>query len=218
MRVRTSLAAALTAALLMTPNGGAARANMITWNPYSSNSLSPLDTQGTPDQPVYNSTGCVWNDQDEITDLGRGDISAAASDTLCLVADYDDTHADTYPKLIIFQVYAPSDTLTVTLSSDAGDAWQSPSSVPWGNQRLWQLCVADPVADAANVSNAAGLDYWPIIAGSGGGRGQIVHYTLNIASPGRVTHKAVAYFEIGPNGTSYPRTLRSTSCPPSDGQ
>jgi hypothetical protein len=193
----------------------------ITWNPYFRNILSPLDGQGSPTAPVYNTTGCAWNDEDDMENLGRGDLSGSTNDTICLVADYDDTRGigSAYPKLIIFKVYAPSDTLDVSLSNDVGNSWHSPPSIPSTNLRLWQLCVADPVADSANVG-LSNLSYWPEIAGTNGGRGQIVNYTLHITSLKGTTHKVAAYYDIGTNGPGVVPDINKSSpvpCPPQDG-
>lgn len=189
----------------------------IRWGEFSDNFMSPLDGQGPP--PVHNTTGCVWNDQDELTLLGTGNLTGTTSQTVCLVADFDDSARGNYPKRVIVQVYAPSDSLDVTLSNDAGHTWPI-TSRPSGNLRLWELCVPDPVADLGNVDRLNPLTFWPEIPGTNGGRGQIVNYTLTLTSNQRTTRKVAAYFEVaqgGNLGTRY-NTLRSTPCPPNDGQ
>jgi hypothetical protein len=186
----------------------------IGWSRYFENTLGTLDGQGSPAAPVHNYTGCVWNDQDQIENLGWGDIASSTSNTICLVADFDAIQSS-YPHIIVFKVYAPGDTLDVSLSNDVGNVWNSPPSTASGNQRLWQMCVVDPVADNANVG-VSDLSYWPEIPGSNGGRGKIVNYTLHLTSTKGTTHKVFAYFEIGPNGSAIRPNIQYptyTPCP-----
>jgi hypothetical protein len=194
-------------------NGGTG----VSWQRYRQALLSPLDGQGTPEAPVTNTTGCAWNDQDAIVNLGTGNLSGSTSNTICLVADYDDTSHAQYPKTIAFRVYAASDTLDISLSNDAGNRWHAPPSRADGSNRVWEMCVTDPVADAANVSES-NLSYWPEIPGTNGGRGKIVNYTLNVTSLAKTTRKFNAYFEVAHSGSIGPlRTLHSLQCPPNDG-
>lgn len=185
------------------------------WN-HQETSLSPLDGQGSPTSPVYNTTCCAWNDQDNFVNSWSGSLTGSTSNTMCLVADYDDSAHGQYPKDILFKVYAASDSLDVSLTNDAGNTWQSPPSTASGSQRLWQLCVSDPVADAANVSEA-NLSYWPIIPGTNGGRGKIVNYTLRITSAKGTTRKVNVQFEIAQSGDAAPGRTLSTPCPANDG-
>jgi len=186
--------------------------NDFSWNRYNDNFLSPLDAQGSASAPVYNTTGCAWNDQDDITNEGRGNLSGSTTNTICMVADYDETYQQSYPKLIMFNVYAASDTLDVSLTNDAGSSWHAGPSVASGSLRLWQLCVNDPVADPTNVGYG-GLGYWPEIPGTNGGRGKIVNYSLHLTSSKGTTRKVTAYFEIAHNGTIGPRRTVQTTCP-----
>jgi hypothetical protein len=197
----------------------ASRTGNFRWNEFASNYLSPLDGQGTKTEPVYNTTRCAWNDQDKVVNLGTGDLSSSTANTICLIADYDDSARGNYPKHVTFQVYAASNTLDVTLANDFGNVWHSPPSVASGNKRLWELCIADPIADTGNVDEINPLTYWPEVYGTNGGRGQIVNYTLTISSFQRTTRKVTAYFEIAQGGALGQRynTLKSTPCPENDG-
>ncbi len=184
----------------------------LSWNRYGSNILNPLDGEGTPTSPVYNTTHCAWNDQDNIVNLGNGNLDGSTSNNICLVADYNGLQHPQYPKVILFNVYAASDSLDVSLTNDAGNSWHVPVSISSGNQRLWQMCVIDPVAESIGVSNETELSSLPIIPGTNGGTGKIVNYTLHITSLKGTTRKIVAYFEIGPRGNTIPRTV-NTPCP-----
>src|SRR6266536_650224 len=104
MRRIITLAALLLA--LIVPNVCAQPPQSLTYNHYDGQILSQMDTQ----PGVFNNTGCVWNDEDTWADLGRGDVAADTTidHTMCLVADYDDSVGnDAYPKVAVFQVYAP---------------------------------------------------------------------------------------------------------------
>lgn len=187
------------------------------WNPHSEHRLIGLDTQ----PGVVNTTPCAWNDQDNITDLGTGQLSAGQSTShrMCLVADYDDTgnvSTSIYPKAIAFEVYAPHDGLRVVLRNDVGERWTAGPSVAYGSRRLTQLCVSDPVADAANSPDPL-WSFWPQVPGTTGS-GRIVNYTLEVSSPTRRTRDIWAYFEIHGGGDvpAYaPRTL-DVPCPEPD--
>ena len=191
--------------------------------PYDSLFISPLDTQGTPENPVYNPTVygdlnsfCPWNDQDYLTKRGSGSISGTTTGSICLVADYDDTSnvsSSNYPKQIAFTVQAQTNTLVVSLTNDQGDSWTA-TPIKDGKYQKWQLCVTDPVADRHNSV----LSSYPEISGSNGGRGQIVNYFLNIKSLTRTTQNVTAFLEVHGNGPiwSAPRNL-TVPCPANDG-
>jgi hypothetical protein len=195
----------------------AARAQPLTWQPfaYSSNLLSPLDTPGDP-YPTYNTTGCVWNDQDERTDSGAGDLNAGqtADHAMCMIGDYDDGFSPEYPKVALYRVYAPRATLTTTLTNDAGTTWPSPAPVDAGNQVMWELCAPDPVADAVNAQWQTLPSYWPLVPRTTG-YGQLVTYTLRITATTR-THGVITYMEVAHSSNLPPRTL-PVACPPGDG-
>lgn len=219
---RLITAALITSALLFSAvavSSAGPSSNQIRWSTFTDKYMSPLDGQGDPSSPVYNTTGCVWNDQDERTNIGTGDLTGTTSNTICMVADYDDSSRGNYPKHITFQIYAASDTLNIILSNDSGSVWYAAPSVKSGNKRKWELCVADPVADTGNVDEINPLTYWPEIPGTNGGRGQIVNYALDITSTIRTTRKVVAYFEVAQGGVlgSMYNTLKSTPCPDNDG-
>jgi hypothetical protein len=187
----------------------------ISWNRYFENIITVMDTTEPDGHPPINTTGCAWNDEDEIMNLGRGDITGSTSDTICMVADLASNPTD-YPKNIIYKVYAPSNSaLDVTLSNDAGNSWASPPSVLAGNQRLWQMCVADPVALNAGINTPSELTYWPEIPGTNGGHGKIVNYTLHITSLKGTTHKVSASYEVGFTafGSTYPYIQQSNPVP-----
>lgn len=200
----------------------------VTWSLYFHNILNGMDTAEPPDGGMHasNTTACTWNDEDEIEDTGRGDIAggSSTSDTICIVADYDDTYNDTYPKLLIAKVFARQANLQVSITNDVGDTWTAGASRPFENVQLYELCVQDPVADAANVNGWQELTYWPMIPGTNG-YGQIVNYTLHIAAP-KTAHNIVAYFEAAFNGfygtTFRPSIQKGSSgevpCPPQDHQ
>jgi hypothetical protein len=193
-------------------------------SPYAQQTLSPLDTQGgyplgEPSTWVYNPTlddavRCSWNDQDNITYRGGGNIDTGQTVQVpaCLVADYDSLVGPIYPKQVSLKVWAPGDTLTVTLTNDAGGSWSAGPSVPQGNLRVWKLCVTDPVADAHNSD----LNSYSEVSDSNGGRGQVVQYRVNITSPGRKTSSAGGMLETHGNqaaGAAAPRTLTDVPCP-----
>lgn len=202
----------------------------LTWElGYDDLTLNLLDSQvdDLGQRTIYNVTdNCRWNDQDKRTDLGIGYVDAGVTldHTMCIVADYDDrreppgTGTTAYPKVAVFRVFAPGNTLQVSLTNDVGGMWVSPPSVVYGNQRLWQLCVRDPVADGGNISHDADLpSYWSLVPGSSAGYGQIVHYTLHIASLGKRTNSVSAFFEVA-HGAPFPqRTNYSVPCPQTDG-
>lgn len=187
------------------------------WNRYQSTFLSPLDGQGSSTAPVYNNTGCAWNDQDNIVNLGDGSLAGSTSNTICLVSDFDDSSHSQYPKAILYKVYAASDTLDVSLTNDMGNTWHAPPSTIENNQRVWQMCVADPVADAANI-NESTISTLPIVPNSNGGHGKIVNYTLHLTSTKGTTRKVVAYFEVAQTGDGAPGRTVKTPCPPNDGK
>jgi hypothetical protein len=191
--------------------------NYVGWNRYQANFLSPLDGQGSATAPVYNNTGCAWNDQDNIVNLGTGNLTGATTNTICLVADFDDSGHSQFPKAVLYKVYAASDTLDVSLTNDMGNSWHAPPSTVEGNQRVWQMCIADPVADAANITEST-LSSLPEVPGSNGGRGTIVNYTLHITSTKSTTRKVFAYFEVAQTGDAAPGRTINTPCPANDGK
>ncbi|HSW85478.1 MAG TPA: hypothetical protein VLF79_02600 [Candidatus Saccharimonadales bacterium] len=197
------------------------------WNPSFSNINDSMDTDEPSGHYPRNTTGCAWNDENQIVYSGSGDISSSTSNKLCLVADYDDNGpSGAYPKTIIYKVYAPSNTLSVTLANDVGDRWNSPPAIKSGNQYLYQLCVEDPVAEKGEIGlgDVNGLNHWPEIPNTNNGRGQIVNYTITLTNLGRSTmHKVTASWEVGINGNARGglmanlQTQNPVPCPPQDG-
>ena len=206
------LLATLLALLLAAPAAAKGQPAPLTFQRYGGQILQNMDTQ----PGAVNMTGCVANDQDNTADTGDGDVEAGqtVTDTLCLIADYGSVKNSLYPKVAVFRVYAPGDTLQVTVTNDVGGVWVSPPSVPYGNLRLWTMCVRDPVAEAANLNHYSELpSYWPLVPGTNI-YGQIVRYTLHVTSPGRRTRGVVAYFEVGHGGDEIPlRVTSQTRCP-----
>lgn len=190
-----ALLALFALALALVPLAAAAgRDSTLSWGPLVRHIQNGMDTPEPPDgHNPWNSTGCAWNDEDELGDSGGGSLSGTATDTVCLVSDLMGGSTP-YPKAVIFRVAAPKSTLAVSLSNDAGDSWQSPPPFAYQNQYWWQLCVKDPVAIRGGVSNWQDLAYWPLVPGTTG-YGQIVHYTLSITSTRNTTQKVSAYLE-----------------------
>lgn len=193
--MRVLLTALLILVCFVTPAVAKGQSQPLTFNDHAPSQIfQNMDTQ----PGAVNRTGCVANDQDNKARLGIGDVAAGQTvdDTLCLIADYGSSANSLYPKVVVFRVYAPSNTLAVTLSNDVGDQWTSPPNVAWGNLRLWTMCVRDPVAQVPNLSHYSELSsYWSFVPGTNI-YGQIVQYTLHVTSPERKTRKVSAYFEV----------------------
>ena len=209
--------AVLIAALVFAPASGAVIKGSVplTFSRYQATFLSPLDGQGSPSAPVYNTTGCAWNDQDKIVNRGAGSVTGAVENTICMVADFDDSGRGNYPKNVLLWVAGP-ETLQVWITNDVGDSWTA-TSAAYGSQRLWELCISDPVADAANVDGDNPLTFWPEIPNTNGGRGKIVNYTLHIRSTKNTARKVEAYFEVAQSGNAAPGRTLDAPCPANDG-
>lgn len=191
--------------------------------------LSPIDSQGCwgcdPPWYVVNPTTspdwyhgepvCAWNDQDDILRVGTGDVdpSTPSADRLCLLADLTSPPGTgNRPHSVYVNVFGPRDTLDVTLANDAGDRWSADPPVPSGNLWLWRICVRDPVADRAGITDAGDLGSWPEVPGSNGGRAQRVEYTLTIASPERSVRGVTAAFEVAGTGPTSAAPRAITDC------
>lgn len=187
----------------------------LTWQNYRTRLQTGLDTQ----PGVINTTGCAWNDQDDIADRGTGDINAntPATHSLCIIADFDDTSrisGSIYPKAALYEFWTSRPDTEITLSNDAGDSWPTPVPVKDGGDYRYQLCVLDPVADRHNSD----LSSYSEIPGTNGGRGQRVNYTLTIQTA-RDLHATVGYLEVAPSGPQeFALRLLDVPCPPVDGQ
>ena len=194
----------------------AATSTPLSWNEYSHAIMSFNDLQSTPTNTVYNTVydpnNCVWNDEDEWTDVGRGTLAGgqSTSDTICLVADYCTDGA--CPHVVLFQVSYDSK-LSLTLTNNVGDVWTTPTIVGSGNRKTYEFCVQDTVAMA---KWGQGPTAWPTVPNTNGGVGQIVQYTLTATNKGNGSLQFSGGFEIGPDQWGGPilRTLSSVSCPP----
>ena len=160
------------------------------------NIMSVLDHQGTYPDPdtsgwVHNTTGCIWNDADQRFRRGDGNLAAnvTKTDSMCLVAD--GVSNTFFPHVVQVNIYAPSNSLTVLLSNSDGDVWQAGPSVKSGNQRLWKICVVDPVATRYSV--------WPEVPDTNGGVGLITNYTLQIDNSAKTTRNIVAFWQMAGN-------------------
>jgi len=173
------------AALIFVPPSLSGTIKGFNWNSNYRYFLTSMDTPEPPDGGFHstNTTGCAWNDEDQSSDLGSGDLIGTTTHSICLVADYAGGNS-AFPKVVITKVYVPkaSPPLSVWLTNDHGDSW-SPSGtvvVPYGNQNVYEFCYKDPVALRAGVFGWQALDdVWSLIPGTGG-YGEIVNYTIHI--------------------------------------
>lgn len=174
--------------------------------PIFQNIKTNMDTPEPPDGHfTTNTTGCVWNDEDQVEYLWTGSLAAgqAAAVSTCLVADLDGHAGSAYPKLLLGRVYASKPTLQVWLTNEQGQRWDSRPAISAGNNRIvYQFCVPDAVADNANIYSWRNLTYWPIVPGTTG-YGQIVNYTMHVQAT-TSTHKISAYFSAAFNGGVIP--------------
>lgn len=251
-----ALLLALIAALAAVP-AAAAAPQPIAFDPTGSqeNLTCTIDHQGTypggdPLGFVHNPTACVdpghpplpldqcgWGDQDGNDRVSVGYVEGTWTDRTCLFADEDDDGFGNMPKGVYVKVYAPSNTLAVELSNNAGsiagvcnlmpcgtqpadDRWVIGPPVKSGNNWLWEFCVEDAVADRGNVRSQHNYaDYWPLVPFSNssaappenGGHAQRVDYTLKLTSLTSRTRNVTAHFEVAGTGPSWqaPRVIKT---------
>jgi hypothetical protein len=174
--------------------------NALSWSRSFTLLASINDLQSTSTTTVYNTTGCVWNDQDELTDAAKGKLSAGLtiSDTLCAVTDWCSDSA--CPHMVYFQISAGPG-LQVQLTSNRGGLWRSPPPVKNGSDWIYQLCFPDPLWDPNNA-------VFPLVPGTNGGEGFVTNYTLTLTAT--KTGQIAAAFGIGQNRTSQ---LSGIPCP-----
>lgn len=208
--LKTLMVAAALAAMVSIPAPSQARQttdqSSSAWAPIFKNIRTAMDTPEPPDGHfATNTTGCVWNDEDQYETLWTGDLQAGseASGSVCLVADLDGRNGSAYPKLLIGRVYAPKDSLAVWLTNDQGDRWDASPPIDagttsGGSRVVYQFCVPDQVARDANVLSWRGLSFWPLVPGTFG-YGRVVVYTIHVRADA-ATRKVSAYFEAAFNG------------------
>lgn len=203
------VAAASLIVLLSAAVAGASNPPPFNWNRVSTLMLQSLDTPGNIG--AYNTTGCVWNDEDYQLDTAGGKLAAGQSstDTLCLVTDM--CHDGACPHTVQVQVANSSQVLNVQLSDTNGNVWiaspvKGSTLQPAVKGYVWQLCVADPLWNV--------YTNWPVIPDTNGGVGIITHYTLTVTAS--KTTNPSGYFEIGMHnwgpGSFNPFQLPSPPC------
>lgn len=153
---------------------------------------------------------CAWNDQDDVMRRGDGYVEGTVTDRVCLFADLDERCCGNRPHSVYVNVYAASDSLQVSLANDAGHSWTAAPSIASGNQRLWRICVPDPVADRAD---SPPFYYWPEVPDSNGGRAQRVTYTLSLTALGRRARDVIAFLEVAGSGPTWAAPRAITNCP-----
>jgi hypothetical protein len=146
---------------------------------------------------------CAWDVDDHFRHEGYGYLAAGTrvQGSLCVVADeYDNFGGDDH--MLFASVYAPEDSLTVTLTNDRGVA-RPLEPVPDGNGYRWYVCHVDHTPDP-----------YPEIPDSNGGTGLPVTYTLDLAAGSRTVRSIYAILEhplIGTDpGTPWPLARRSS--------
>jgi len=191
-------------AIFASESNSARRNAVVTaWGPAFYRVSTVVDTPQPPDNHFPNNpTGCPWKDEDEVMKTYSGDVNDSLTGNICLVADLDGYPGSNsaYAKLILGRVYAPKTAnFSVRLTNDFGGSWNATSFVS-GNQKIYQFCVEDSVADNANIYFPSGLTYWPLVPGTDG-YGQIVNYTIHIQNLGsRAVKGSYGYFDVANNG------------------
>jgi hypothetical protein len=194
MRLRLLKTSYILFAVLVFCTAAKPATSTLRWSPLVRNVQVGMDTPEPPDGHYpTNITGCAWNDEDELGVVGSGSLAGTSTGSVCLVSDFATGSPTPYPKAVIFRVSAPKNTLSVSLSNDVGDSWQSPPPFVYKNQYWWQLCIQDPVA-TRKAWDGQDTNTWPLIPGTDG-YGQIVNYTLSVTSTRNTTNKVSAFLE-----------------------
>lgn len=183
--------------LLAVPSGHHAAASPPAFNRTFTSLLPTNDLQN-----VVNSTGCAWNDMDELADLATGKMTAGSSTSVteCQITDYGNDGF--YPRLFVVETSGVSAVLT----NDRGGSWVVPTVKGVGS-----LCIADPTYSPWSPNPA---DY-PPLPDAPGGVGRETHWTLTLTAV--KSGQAYGVFDVAPSDsdgqTGYYRQLTSVRCP-----
>jgi hypothetical protein len=227
-KTRFVLAAVVALLGFTTSSAGAAQSSPFSWGQYpvADHTSGYIDTQGSwPSGPeekwVVNPTPlCPWGDQSYVDWGGNGTIAAGETvlGDVCLISDYgygSNVSTYNYPKQVAFRVTAPSNSLSISLSDDAGHSWAGPAPEPYGSGWRWQLCVQDK--EAVGTTEASLPLYYSLIPESNGGYGRRLHFQLRIRNASsRSVRKTSATLEGRWNqaGTGPATELEGVPCPP----
>ena len=155
---------------------------------YYENNCAVDTTRPVCDQSLWvnNTTGCVWRATDDGASVtGTGYVQGSVSGSVCMISDWEAfPNWGGEPIPVSVGVYAPSDTLRVTLSNNLGVSWNVPA-VPNGRDFQYVLCAHD---------NTPGP--YPPVPGSNGGIGTRVLWTVTVTSVKR-TSNVRATLQVG---------------------
>lgn len=145
--------------------------------------LEPCDSRTWVVNPL-GGVPCAWDVDDHFIHQGYGYVEAGGRvrGSMCVVADqYDNFGGDDH--MLFASVYAPEDSLTVTLTNDRGVA-RPLEPVPDGNGYRWYVCHVDHTPGP-----------YPEIPDSNGGTGLPVTYTLDVVAGSRTVRSIYATLE-----------------------
>jgi hypothetical protein len=148
-----------------------------------------------PEPPL----SCNWDvdDWSRFEAYGTQPKGATSSVSTCVVADgYENYGGDNHR--ISVKVYAATPGMTVTLTNSQGLSW---SMIPVYDSSLhlylWTMCIFD------RTGYPNPIDWYPVIAGSNGGTGIPVTYTLTLTAGDRDVRKVAAIFIDGSEGNTH---------------
>jgi hypothetical protein len=137
-------------------------------------------------QVVNNPLVCTWDRDDSWALRGEGDIpkGSITSGQVCDVAD----GTVAVGRNVDAEVFAGNDKLVVTLATNDGRSWNLPP-VRRGNGYVYGVCTENGYPGQ--------FPSYPEIAGSNGGHGVPVTYTLTIDATSRAANNARAIIDVG---------------------
>jgi hypothetical protein len=135
----------------------------------------PFNPACNPSLWVTNPTGCLWAVDDAGSQTGFGNLAgnSSVSSSICMISDLDNyTNFGGEPKRVSVFVRAATSNLVVSVSNDLGVSYQVAPVNVGPNEWEYLSCGFDATHDP-----------YSSVAGSNGGIGTPVVYTLTVANP-----------------------------------